>query len=108
MATEKDARKKPIGVTLAPDVLAGIRRFTKNRSKFIERATRREIKRLERKAFRASLDARVITDEDRALERASLRDLAAQAPISAAEVADMIDESAFRPVQWVSGKGWQK
>jgi hypothetical protein len=93
-----------ITVTLPPGLVSQIDRVDTNRSGFLARAARRELRRLERKALKLSLDARVFTEEDRELEAAGLADYGSSLPDEDCEA--MIDPSAFKPVRWVAGKGW--
>jgi hypothetical protein len=93
-----------ITVTLPPGLLSQIDRVDKNRSRFLPRAARRELRRLERKALKLSLDARVFTDEDRELEATGLAEYAASLPDDDCEA--IIEPAAFKPVRWVPGKGW--
>jgi hypothetical protein len=98
------AQAERITVTLPPRLVAQIDRVDGNRSGFLARAARRELRRLERKALKLSLDARVFTDEDRELEAAGLADYAASLPAEDCEA--MIEPDAFKPIRWVPGTGW--
>lgn len=97
---------KRVLITLPPDLIDAIDKADHNRSGFLARAARRELKRLERKALERSLEQRVGDAELGELEQAGLADWAAQLPED--DTAAMIDESAFEPVRWKPGKGWQK
>lgn len=98
------AQVERITVTLPPGLVSQIDRVDTNRSGFLARAAHRELRRLERKALKLSLDARVFTEEDRELEAAGLADYGSSLPDKDCEA--MIDPSAFKPIRWVVGKGW--
>lgn len=98
------AQVERITVTLPPGLVSQIDRVDTNRSGFLARAARRELRRLERKALKLSLDARVFTGEDRELVAAGLADYGSSLPDEDCEA--MIDLSAFKPIRWVAGKGW--
>jgi hypothetical protein len=103
--------KKPlidrITVTLADDLVKGIDRLEKNRSKFVAEAVRREIDRRRRAEFQLSLRN----------PHPESTDLASQGPSQGMDdwagmlspdddVSDLLDPAAGSPVQWVAGQGW--
>jgi predicted transcriptional regulator len=71
-------------VTLGDDLVKGIDRLEKNRSRFVAEAVRREI--------------------DRRLADQGLEDWASGLPDD--DVSDMLDPAAGQAVTWVPGEGW--
>ena len=91
-----------ITVTLADDLVKGIDRLEKNRSKFVAEAVRNEIDRRRRAEFQLSL--RNPHPESADLASQGLEDWSRMLPDD--DVSDMLDPAAGSRVQWVAGQGW--
>lgn len=92
-----------VTVTLPIDLIEGIDRFERNRSRFITEAVERELLRRRRERLLRSLASP--HPEAAELAETGLADWGASLP---ADDEDSVDESAGRPVRWVVGQGWVK
>lgn len=90
-----------VTVTLPIDLVQGIDRFERNRSRFIAEAVQHELDRRRRERLLHSL-ARPHPEADE-LGEADLADWAAALP---GEEQGLVDESAGKRVRWVEGQGW--
>jgi len=95
--------KERITVTLPADVVEDIDRREPNRSKFIQEAVRRELKRRLREQLRLSLENPHPDSSE--LAEAGLEDWAKGLPD---EDASLIDPKAAKPVKWIPGRGWTR
>ena len=91
-----------VTVTLPVDLLSDIDRREKNRSKFVADAVRHEIERRRREELRRSL--RNPHQENADLAAEGLDAWARSLPEEDTE--SLVDASAGKPVQWISGEGW--
>ena len=91
-----------ITVTLANDLVQGIDRLEKNRSKFVAEAVRHEIDRRRRAEFELSL--RNPHPESADLASQGLEDWSSMLPED--EMSDLLDPAVGSPVEWVPGQGW--
>jgi len=90
-----------VTVTLPVDLVEGIDRFERNRSRFIAEAVEHELVRRQREGLLKSL----ASPHQEALELAEtgLADWGASLP---AEDEGLVDETAGKAVHWVEGTGW--
>jgi hypothetical protein len=95
MAT-KTAR---VTVTLPTDVLEGIDRFERNRSRFIAQAVGRELVRRRRRGLLKSIKSPHVANNT----ATGLPDWTAGAATNADGI---VDASAGNPVRWIEGLGW--
>ncbi len=95
--------KERITVTLPADVVEDIDRREPNRSKFIQEAVRRELKRRLREQLRLSLENPHPDSSE--LAEAGLEDSVKGLPD---EDASLIDPKAAKPVKWIPGRGWTR
>ncbi len=95
------ATTERVTVTLPVDLIEGIDRFERNRSRFIAEAVEHELVRRQREGLLRSLANP--HPEAAELAEVGLSDWSASLP---AEDDGLVDESAGRPVQWVEGQGW--
>ena len=93
-----------VTVTLPEEVVQGIDRLEKNRSRFISEAVRRELERRRREELEASL--RAPHPESAMVAAEGQKEWAAR--LSSEEVSDLADLSAAKPIRWVPGKGWRE
>ena len=95
MATER------VTVTLPRDLVDGIDRLERNRSRFVTEAVTQELARRRR----AGLLASIASPHTEALEvaEAGLAEWGSALP---AQGGGLLDPSSGRPVRWVEGKGW--
>jgi Arc/MetJ-type ribon-helix-helix transcriptional regulator len=91
-----------VTVSLPAELVEGIDRRERNRSRFIAEAVRRELKRRRREDLKRSLESP--HPESSELAEAGLDDWAARLP--AERASDLLDLRAGRPVRWVPGRGW--
>lgn len=92
-----------VTVTLPIELVEGIDRFERNRSRFITQAVEHELVRRRREGLFRSL-ARP-HPEAAELAESGLADWGASLP---ADDEGLVDESAGRPVRWVEGQGWEE
>jgi hypothetical protein len=95
------ATTERVTVTLPIDLVEGIDRLERNRSRFITEAVEHELVRRRREGLLRSL-ARP-HPEAAELDESGLADWGASLP---ADDDSLVDESAGRPVRWVEGQGW--
>jgi hypothetical protein len=93
-----------VTITLPRSLVNAIDRVDNNRSGFLARAARRELKRRERQALREALDARPWSAEDQQLTEGDLQAWSAALPDD--DVSAMLDLNAGKAVRWVPGTGW--
>lgn len=91
-----------VTITLPVDLVRGIDRLEKNRSKFIQEAARHELERRRRALLERSL--RSPHPETAELVEAGFQDWASSLPEEAA--AGLVDLQAGKEVRWVPGEGW--
>lgn len=90
-----------VTVTLPIDLVKGIDRFERNRSRFITEAVEHELVRRRREGLLRSLASP--HPEAGELAEAGLADWGASLP---ADDVGLVDEAAGKPVRWVEGQGW--
>jgi len=95
--------KERITVTLPADVVEDIDRREPNRSKFIQEAVRRELKRRLREQLRLSLENPHPDSSE--LAEAGLEDWVKGLPDGDAS---LVDPKAAKPVKWIPGRGWTR
>ena len=91
-----------VTVTLPAELVEGIDRIERNRSRFVLEAVRRELRRRRREQLRRSLAAP--HPETRQMAEAGFDAWANALPDE--DVADLVEPAAGKPVRWVAGKGW--
>lgn len=91
-----------VTVTLPDDLVKDIDRRSKNRSKFVADAVRRELVRRRRAELRRSLHDPHPESAD--LAELGLEEWACGLPSEDTEV--LVDSKAGKAVQWVPGQGW--
>jgi hypothetical protein len=91
-----------VTVTLPIDLVEGIDRLERNRSRFITEAVKHELARRRREGLLRSL-ASPPHPEAAELAETGLAEWGASLP---ADNESLVDESAGRPVRWVEGQGW--
>jgi Arc/MetJ-type ribon-helix-helix transcriptional regulator len=91
-----------VTVSLPNDLLRDIDRREKNRSKFVAEAVRNELDRRRREELRRSLQNP--HPESAVLAGQGLEEWTRGLPEEDAEA--LVDSSAGKPIQWVSGEGW--
>ncbi|MBK9169303.1 MAG: hypothetical protein IPM24_17825 [Bryobacterales bacterium] len=91
-----------VTVTLPNDLVRGIDRREKNRSRFIAEAVRRELDRRRRDELRRSLEN--AHPESQELAGQGFEEWFRGLPDEDAEA--LVDSSAGTAVQWVPGSGW--
>ena len=96
------ATTERVTVTMPADLLDGIDRLERNRSRFITEAVQHELIRREHDALLRSLHNPHPDTVD--LAEAGLGDWTSDLPGNEG----LVDESAGIAVQWVEGKGWVK
>lgn len=90
-----------VTVTLNTELVKGIDRLEKNRSRFIAEAVERELARRRREGLLRSIEK---PHPDAAeLAEAGLAEWSASLP---AGDDDLVDPAAGTPVRWVEGEGW--
>jgi hypothetical protein len=92
-----------VTVTMPAELVAGIDRYERNRSRFIAEAVRHELKRRQRQELQRSL----VHPHPDSLATASLglQSWAESLPTGEAE---LLDPAAGVPVRWSPGQGWQE
>jgi hypothetical protein len=92
-----------VTVTMPAELVAGIDRYERNRSRFIAEAVRHELKRRQRQELQCSL----VHPHPDSLATASLglQSWAESLPTGEAE---LLDPAAGVPVRWSPGQGWQE
>jgi post-segregation antitoxin (ccd killing protein) len=90
-----------VTVTLPLELVEGIDRYGRNRSRFIVAAVEHELRRRRRKELLRSLKA----PHPEATELAEVGLAAWGANLPAGDD-DLVDEAAGKPVRWVEGQGW--
>ena len=90
-----------VTVTLPAELVEGIDRREPNRSKFIQEAVRRELRRRGQEQLRMSLDNPHPDSSE--LAEAGLEDWVKGLPEGDSS---LIDPRAAKPVKWVPGRGW--
>jgi hypothetical protein len=93
-----------VTITLPRSLLNAIDQADNNRSGFLARAARRELKRRARRALREALDARPWSAEDQQLIEGGLQAWSRALPEDDASA--MLDLDAGKAVRWVPGTGW--
>jgi hypothetical protein len=94
------ATTERVTVTLPVDLVEGIDRFERNRSRFIAEAVEHELVRRRREGLRRSLESP--HPEAAELAETGLADWSAGLP----DDEGLVDVSAGKPVRWVEGQGW--
>jgi len=92
-----------VTVTLLTELVDGIDRFEKNRSRFIAQAVEHELDRRRREGLLRSLQSP--HSEATELAEAGLAEWGAGLPM---EEEDLVDLSAGTLVRWVEGEGWSE
>jgi hypothetical protein len=95
------ATTERVTVTLPIDLVEGIDRLERNRSRFITEAVEHELVRRRREGLLRSLASP--HPEAAELAETGLADWGASLP---ADDESLVDESAGRPVRWIEGQGW--
>lgn len=95
------ATTERVTVTLPIDLVEGIDRFERNRSRFITEAVEHELVRRRREGLLRSLASP--HPEAAELAETGLADWGASLP---ADDEGLVDESAGKLVRWVEGQGW--
>jgi Arc/MetJ-type ribon-helix-helix transcriptional regulator len=92
-----------VTVTMPAELVAGIDRYERNRSRFIAEAVRHELKRRQRQELRRSLE----DPHPKSIATASLglQTWAESLPTGDAE---LLDPAAGVLVRWSPGQGWQE
>ena len=85
------------------ELVAGIDRYERNRSRFISEAVRHELKRRQRQELHRSLD----NSHPDSIATASLG-LSSWAESLPADDADLLDSAAGVAVRWSPDQGWQE
>lgn len=95
------ATTERVTVTLPIELVEGIDRFERNRSRFIAEAVEHELVRRRREELLRSL-------RSPHPEASELADLGLGGWVASLPVDDegLVDEDAGRPVRWVEGQGW--
>ena len=97
------ATTERVTVTLPAELVEGIDRLERNRSRFIKDAVEHELARRRREGLRRSLEHP--HPEAAELADTGLSEWAASVPEGDETLLDM---SAGTPVRWVEGQGWEK
>ena len=95
------ATTERVTVTLPIDLVEGIDRFERNRSRFITEAVEHELVRRRREGLLRSLASP--HPEAAELAETGLADWRSSLP---ADDEGLVDEAAGKPVRWVEGQGW--
>lgn len=96
-----------VTVTLPDDLIKGIDRQEKNRSKFVAEAVRHELDRRRRADLLRSLrnpHSECATPGEQNLSDQGLEEWSLGLPEEDAQA--LLDNSAGRAIRWVSGQGW--
>ena len=89
-----------VTITLPAELLEGIDRFERNRSRFIATAVEHELERRRREGLLRSLDNP--HPETAEIAEAGLADWGSSLP----DDEGLVDLAQGTPVRWVEGKGW--
>ncbi len=89
-----------VTITLPAELLEGIDRFERNRSRFIATAVEHELERRRREGLLRSLDNP--HPETAEIAEAGFTDWASSLP----DDEGLVDLAQGTPVRWVEGKGW--
>jgi hypothetical protein len=92
-----------VKVTLPAELVAGINRYERNRSRFIAEAVRHELKRRQRQELQRSLE----DPHPDSLATASLGLQSWAESLPTGDV-DLLDPAAGVPVSWSPGLGWEE
>lgn len=95
------ATTERVTVTLPSDLVEGIDRFERNRSRFITEAVEHELLRRRRQGLLRSLATP--HPEAAGLAETGLADWGASLP---ADDEALVDEAAGKAVRWIEGQGW--
>lgn len=95
------AATERVTVTLPIELVEGIDRFERNRSRFIAEAVEHELVRRRRQGLLRSLASP--HPEAAELAETGLADWGASLPVGDE---GLVDETAGRPVRWIEGQGW--
>ena len=95
------ASTERVTVTLPVDLVEGIDRFARNRSRFITEAVEHELVRRRRQALLRSLQSP--HPELGALAETGVADWGANLPV---DDETLLDETRGKPVRWIEGQGW--
>jgi post-segregation antitoxin (ccd killing protein) len=95
------ASTERVTVTLSSELVNGIDRLERNRSRFVAEAVERELARRRREGLRRSLNNP--HPESAELADMGVTDWGRNLP---AGDDDLVDPKAGKPVRWVEGKGW--
>lgn len=102
-APPKASASERVTVTMAADLVAGIDRYARNRSRFIAEAVRQELRRRRRLELLRSLEQ----PHPDTLETAALGLQSWSEALPVAD-ADLLDPAAGVPLRWSSEQGWQE
>jgi len=91
-----------VTITLAAELVEGIDRLERNRSRFIAEAVERELARRREEALRLSLMSPHV--ETREFSDGGLGEWLSDVPADQ----DLVDAAAGTPVRWIEGHGWTK
>lgn len=95
------ATTERVTITLPIDLVEGIDRFERNRSRFIAEAVKHELVRRRREDLLRSLASP--HPEAAELAETGLADWGTSLP---EDDEGLVDQAAGRPVRWVDGQGW--
>jgi hypothetical protein len=95
------ATTERVTVTLPIDLVEGIDRFARNRSRFITEAVEHELVRRRRHALLRSL--KTPHPESTDLAETGVADWGANLPV---DDETLVDEARGEPVRWIEGQGW--
>lgn len=95
------ATTERVTVTLPAQLVEGIDRYARNRSRFITEAVEHELVRRRREGLIVSLTSPHL--EAAELADAGLADWAASLP---ADDEGLVDPNGGKPVRWIEGEGW--
>jgi len=98
----KEMPTERVTVTLAAELVEGIDRVERNRSRFIAEAVERELTRRREEALRLSLRSPHV--ETREFSDGGLGEWLSDAPADQ----DLVDATSGTPVRWVDGEGWTR
>ena len=92
-----------VTVTMPAELVAGIDRYERNRSRFIPDAVRHELKRRQRQVLQRSLE----NPHPDSIATASLG-LSSWVESLPVDDADLLDSAAGVAVRWIPDQGWQE
>ena len=93
-----------VTVTFPPEMIEGIDRWERNRSRFIQEAVRHELQRRQREELYRSL--RNPHPEARETAKLGLDEWARSLPDESAS--DLLDPDGGQEVCWIPGEGWRE